>query len=492
MTTTRLRREVTLAGLAVSHPDELMIGGRWVPSIDGATMAVISPSDGMVVADVVAPGVEDADAALDAAVTAFGGAWPSMLVSERVAYCRRFCQLLEQRSDEMGLIWAMEAGVPVKWSRTLHRYAAVTAWRTVLDAAEDALAATVRDTPVGRVRIERQPVGPTVAVMPYNGPLPTIGSKVIPALVAGSTVVVKAAPETALMMRIVAQCAVDAGLPPGVLSFLAGDVDVSRRLVNDPRVEMISFTGGGRAASEILRQTSEHLVRTVFELGGKSPGIVLDDADLDRVLRPLVAGAMSGTGQVCATLSRILVSDRRYDEVVEKMSAAYGALRIGDPLSSDTEHGPLVNETARTRTATMVDQAVRVGASIVCGGKPPEELVTGWYYEPTLLVDAAEDSDIVRREVFGPVTVVQRYTDLEDAIRLANDTDYGLAASVFTTDENEGLRVASRIRAGSVALNTFGPTTAAPFGGVKKSGWGRECGPEGIQEFSETKQILLG
>ncbi|MEU6561470.1 aldehyde dehydrogenase family protein [Nocardia nova] len=487
------RTEVIVDGdLPVPRPDELLIGGRWVPSTGGVCEPVVSPATERAVAEVVMPTIADADAAVGAAAEAFGMEWPVWPVERRVEICGRFCELLEQRLDRIGELWAVEAGIPVRWGRTLHRFAATTAWRTALAVAESALAVEIRQTPVGDVRIEHEPVGPVVAIMPYNGPLPTIGCKVVPALLAGSTVVVKAAPESALTMRVVSDCAAEAGFPPGVLSILAADTEVSQALVRDPRVEMISFTGGPRAAADILRQSADNLARTVFELGGKSPAVLLDDADLDASLRALVAGAMSGAGQVCAALSRILVPASRHDEIVDAVAGAYRGLRIGDPRAPKTDHGPLANRAAFDRTGEFVDGARARGAVAVTGGQRPPEFDAGFFYEPTLLVNVGEDDPVVRREVFGPVTVVLPYADVDDAVRLANDTDYGLAASVFSADRDRGLAVARRIRAGSVALNTFGPTMATPFGGVKRSGWGRECGPEGIREFAATKQVLLG
>jgi betaine-aldehyde dehydrogenase len=485
--------QIVLEGdLRVPHPHELLVGGQWRPSAGDQLFSVVSPTTEKVVTEVAAPVVEDADEAVAAAAEAFEGAWPRLPVAERVEVCRRFCALLEERADEIGLVWAVEAGIPIRWSKTLHRFAAAAAWRTALGVAEQALATDVRSTPVGEVRIEQHPVGPVLAIMPYNGPLPTTGSKVVPALLAGAPVVVKAAPESALMMRIVAECAVAAGFPPGVLSVLAADVEVSRHLVADPRFEMISFTGGPRTASDILRQTADLLPRTVFELGGKSPAVLLDDVELTTALRPLVAGAMSGTGQVCATLSRILVPASRHDEVVDALAGAYGALRIGDPRSRDTDHGPLATRAALDRTQEFVATAREQGADVVTGGGRPAGFDTGWFHEPTLLTGVGENDHVAQNEVFGPVTAVLPYETVDDAVRIANGTPYGLAASVFSADRERGLEVAGRLRAGSVALNTFGPTMAAPFGGVKRSGWGRECGPEGIREFSDTKQVLIG
>ncbi|MEV4152921.1 aldehyde dehydrogenase family protein [Nocardia salmonicida] len=486
------RPDVVVGGdLRVPRPDSVLIGGRWQAST-GPVVEIVSPVTDASVATVVAPSLEDADAAVTAAAQAFAGEWPQWPLTRRHEVVARFCDRMENTLAHIGAVWTVESGIPIRWANTLHRFAARTAWRTALDSAESALAPHTRSTPVGEVLIEQRPVGPVLAVLPYNGPLATIGSKVIPALLAGTAVVVKAAPESALMMRVVAQCAVEAGFPPGVLSILVGDIEVSRRLVRNPAIELISFTGGPVAASDILIGTADRLPRTVFELGGKSPAVLLEDVDLDRAMRSLVAGAMSGAGQVCAALSRIVVPAARHDEIVEALTHAYRGLHIGDPRDPATDHGPLANRAAYERTTGFVETAVREGATIACGGRRPPGFDTGWFYEPTLLVNVGEQDTVVQQEVFGPVTVVQRYDDVDDAVRIANSTDYGLAASVYSADRTGALAVAQRIRAGSVALNTFGPTMAAPFGGVKRSGWGRECGPEGIREFTETTQILLG
>jgi len=487
------RDELVLdGGLRVPRPDALLIGGEWRRSSSRDGTPIVSPATEEVVAEVAMSSPEDADAAVAAAADAFRGEWPRWPVARRVAVCGEFCARLEQRLDEIGAVWAVEAGIPLRWSRTLHRYAAKAAWSTALAVAEQALAAETRTTPVGEVRIEHEPIGPVLAVMPYNGPLATIGSKVVPALLAGASVVVKAAPESALMMRLVSACAIEAGFPSGVLSILPGGVEVSRHLVRDPRFEMISFTGGPRTASDILRESADRLPRTVFELGGKSPAVLREDVDLEQALRSLVAGAMSGSGQICAALSRLIVPRTRHDEIVEAVARAYRSLAIGDPRWPNTDHGPLANRQALERTQRYVATARAEGATPACGGRRPEAFAAGYYYEPTLLVDVAPSDTVAQEEVFGPVTVVLPYDDEEQALAIANGTDYGLAASVYSADRERGLALARRIRAGSVALNTFGPTMSAPFGGVKRSGWGRECGPEGIREFSDTKQILLG
>lgn len=480
---------IDVAGVTVPQPDSVFVGGEWIAA-DGPAHEIVSPATEQTIAQVVLPSQAQARAALQAADA--GRDWGRVPVETRVEVCARFCAALEARFGEMGTVWAAEAGMPVRYSATLHKFGAAGAWSAALECAVDALRDDTRKSLLGEVLVRREPAGVVLAIMAYNGPLVTMGTKVIPALLAGCPVIVKAAVESQLIMRLVAECAAGAGFPPGVLSILCGEVTIGRMLTADPRVDMVSLTGGRIAAQEIIEATLPRFARTHLELGGKSPALILDDAPLDRVLKSLVPGATGGTGQVCAALSRVLISQRRHDELIEKMRAAWQALRIGDPLNGETQIGPLVNQAALRRTEGFVERALGAGGRVVAGGRRPGHTETGWYYEPTLITGLPPEADLVRNEVFGPVTVVQTYGDLDEGLRLADDTGFGLAASVYTTDRAAALAAAGRIRAGSVAINTFGPAVSAPFGGVKGSGWGRESGPEGIAEFTELKQIVIG
>ncbi|MFE5502004.1 aldehyde dehydrogenase family protein [Amycolatopsis japonica] len=481
---------MTIGGVVVPHPDELFLAGDWVPA-DGGRRQIVSPSTGEPVATVGLPSEKHALAAIQAAREALS-TWAELPVPERVEICGRFCAAMEERLEDMGAVWAVESGMPIRYSRTLHRFAAVAAWRTLLESASNVLCDDSRESALGDVVLRREAAGVVAAVIAYNGPLVTIASKVLPALLAGCPVIVKAAIESQLIMRIIADCAAGAGFPEGALSILCGDAEVGRTLAASPYVDMVSLTGGRVAAQQIIEATRHRFARTHLELGGKSPALILDDADLTVVLKTLVPGATSGGGQICAALSRILVPERRHDEIVEVLRQAWEGLTIGDPLDPRTQLGPLASRSVVERTEGFLARAVDDGARIVTGGKRPAGLGGGWYFEPTLVTDVARDSELAQNEVFGPVTAVLTYTDPEDGLRLANDTSYGLSASVYTADRAKGVEYARRIRAGSVAVNAFGPALTAPFGGMKGSGWGREAGPEGILEFTELKQILQG
>ncbi|MEV0337308.1 aldehyde dehydrogenase family protein [Nocardia sp. NPDC050717] len=479
-----------ISGVDVAHTDEVLIGGAFRPAT-GESYTVTAPSTEQLVTEVRQPSVADAIAAVDAADSA-RQMWARTPLAERIAATARWFELVDARSAESDVVWAVEAGMPLRHGRALHRFGTTAAWRSALDGAEAVLRERRDRSELGDILLRREPVGVVVAILPYNGPVVTIASKVVPALLAGCPVVIKAAPESHLTMAVVADCALRAGFPAGVVNIVCGPVEVGKALTRDPRVDMVSLTGGHTAAQDVLAATHGRYARTQLELGGKSPALILDDAPLDRTLRALVPGATNGAGQVCALLSRILVSEHRHDEVVEQLRAGWERLRVGDPLDPKTHVGPLINEAALRRTEDFVAKAAADGAQLVTGGKRPTHLDAGWFHEPTLFTHVSEDSDLVQREVFGPVTAVQVYRDLDDAVRLANATAFGLSGAVFTADTTLGIEVASRIRSGAVAVNSFGPAMSAPFGGVGASGWGRESGPEGILGFTELKQILVG
>lgn len=480
-----------VADIAIPQPHSIFVGGGWIPA-RGEGYSIICPATEARVCEVGLPSADHAEMAVDAARNGGLLRWSRLPVEKRIEICERFCLHLETRLDDIGKVWAVEAGMPVGYSRIFHRLGAVAAWRACIATAARTLVDQRRASALGDVVIRREPAGVLLAIMAYNGPLVTIGTKVVPALLAGCPVIVKAAIESQLVMRIVADCAAHAGFPDGAISFLCGNAQIGQMLASHPSVDMVSLTGGHVAAQSVIDATRGRFARTHLELGGKSPALILDDADISLTLKSLVPGATNGTGQVCASLSRVLVSERRHDEWVERLRDAWQALPLGDPLDPGTRIGPLATEQARARAEGFVALAKKDGGVIVTGGKRPDGFERGWYYEPTIVTGIAENADLAQNEVFGPVTAVLKYRDLEDGIRLANHVKFGLGASVYTQDRQLALRCASEIRAGSVAINRFGPSVTEPFGGVKGSGWGREAGPEGILEFTEIKQIILG
>jgi acyl-CoA reductase-like NAD-dependent aldehyde dehydrogenase len=472
--------------------DQLFIAGRWQAPSGDQMVPVICPADEAVVAMVADPTIADADKAVAAARQAFDeGPWPRLTVQQRAAVCSRLADALEARLERLNIAWMLEAGAPRAHSEMINNGAGRMVWRYAIEKAGELAFEERRVGPLGETLVLREPLGTVLAVLTYNGPIVLMGMKVIPALLAGCAVIIKPAPESPLTSRIIAEAIAEADFPPGLISVLAAGTTVTQHLVEHGGVDMIALTGGTAIAIDVVRRSAGRLARTALELGGKSPAIIADDAPLESVLPTLVGGATGFLGQVCVCLSRVLVSEKRHDEVVQAMADEYAKIRVGLPWDESVDRGPLAVERARDRVERAVAGALRQGASIAAGGRRPAQLQRGWYYEPTLLVGTDNKMEVCQEEIFGPVTAVIPYRDMDDAISIANDSKYGLAASIYSADAELALRVARRLRSGGVAINSAGVSLTEPFGGVKQSGWGRECGAEGILEFTDTKQILL-
>jgi acyl-CoA reductase-like NAD-dependent aldehyde dehydrogenase len=474
--------------IAVPGANQVLIGGHWRDATTTDVIDVIDPATEQTLTQVARPTTEDADAAVAAAREAFDrGPWPRMTIEERIDVVSRFCRQMESQTEALNRATVFESGVTMAHAQMLNAGAAVGAWNASLNAARN----LPWETTDGGVVLRREPVGTVLAVLTYNGPVSLIGMKVVPALLAGCPVIVKHAPESQLTAHIIAQCAADAGFPDGVISFLPAETDITQYLVSHDGVDMVTVTGSQAIARDVVQRTSYRLARTALELGGKSPAIIGENADLADVMRTLGDGATAGMGQVCVLLSRIIVPASRYDEVTDAFIDFYSNLKIGDPFDPTVDRGPLGVRRAVERTEAHVASALEEGAVLAYGGKRPDHLPRGFYYEPTLLTGVDNQMKIARNEVFGPVTVLIPYDGIDEAIDIANDTDYGLAASVYLPDVDEATDVARRIRSGTVGVNTAGMSLNHAFGGVKQSGWGRECGPEGILEFTDIKQMLL-
>lgn len=471
--------------------DQVFIAGDWAKS-NGAMVDVISPSSEEVVTQVASPSIEDADKAAEAAARAFkngSGEWPMMSVEERVAVCARLCDALESRMDAMNRAWTFEAGAPKAHGDMINGGAGVMVWRHALKMATNDI---VWEEDRGDALIRRIPTGPVLAILTYNGPVVLMGMKVIPALLAGCTVVIKHAPESPLTARLVAEAIREAGFPEGVVSVLPAGTEVTQHLVGHPAFRLVALTGGTAIGVDVVKRTADRLARTALELGGKAPAIIAEDVDLDSVLETLCTGASGFLGQVCVNLSRILVPRSRHDEILDALASHYASLKVGDPFDPATDRGPLAVKRARDRSEYYVDIAKQEGAKVVVGGKRPEDLPKGWYFEPTLLSNVKNDMRVAQEEIFGPVTSVIAYDGIDEAVEIANDTPFGLAASVYSKDTDLAFSIARRIRSGGVAVNLAGISLTQPMGGIGASGWGRECGAEGILEFTDIQQILKG
>jgi betaine-aldehyde dehydrogenase len=343
----------------------------------------------------------------------------------------------------------------------------------------------------GNVIVRREPVGVVGAIAPWNVPQFTMMSKLAPSLVAGCTIVLKPAPETPLDTMLVAEMLIEAGVPEGVVSIVPAGREVGEHLVRHPGVDKIAFTGSTLAGRKIASICGEQLKRVSLELGGKSAAIVLDDADLNATATGLQLASLMNNGQACVAQSRVLASRARYNEVVDAVSTMVGNLRVGDPADPSTDVGPLVAKRQQERVEKYIALGQEEGARVVVGGSGrPAAMEKGWYVQPTVFANASNEMRIAREEIFGPVIAVIPYDDEEDAIRIANDSDYGLAGSVWTSDPAHGLDVARRVRTGTYAVNMYVMDFVAPFGGYKSSGIGREFGKEGLEEYLEYKSIV--
>ena len=392
-------------------------------------------------------------------------------------------------TDEMADLITDEMGSPRSFSRLGQAGAAAALIHLTLAAAREFPWAERRNGVLGEVHLHRAPVGVVGAIVPWNVPQFLIMPKLIPALIAGCTVIIKPAPETPLDALWLAEMIEQVGLPEGVVSVLPGGTDVGEALVRHPGVDKISFTGSSAVGRRIATICGEQLKRVSLELGGKSAAIILDDADVGKTVAGLKSAALMNNGQACVAQTRILVSERRHDEVVDALAEMMSALHVGDPTDEATDIGPLFAQRHQRQVQEYIRSGQSQGARMVLGGAEPAA-ERGWYVRPTLFTDASNDMRIAREEIFGPVLTVLRYRDEEDAIRIANESDYGLAGSVWTADIAYGLEIAASVRTGTYGINMYTLDIGAPFGGFKQSGIGREFGAEGLDEYVELQTVV--
>jgi acyl-CoA reductase-like NAD-dependent aldehyde dehydrogenase len=479
----------TIDLVQLTHPDKLFIGSLWVAPQTGDMVSIISPSTEDVVCELPAVTQADAERAVETAREAFG-AWSAMPFADRRDIVAQFCDELKARVDQIRDVWAVEAGMPVAVGEMFNAGMAM-----ILDdmvaISETITMSEVRQTLAGPVQVRREPIGPTLAIVTYNGPHTEIALAVVPALMAGNTFVIKLPPESQMLGYVFADAADAAGFPPGVLSIFSADADVSRYLVAHEQIDAVHFTGGTEIGAEIVQECAKRIARVTLELGGKSAAIVAEDADLDAALPHLIGAMTTYCGQICVAMTRIVVPRSRHDEIVDRLVAGLEAVCIGDPLSRETQYGPLAASRVRARAEGYIERAVAAGARIASGGKRPEHLERGWYLEPTLLVDVDNAMEVAQNEIFGPVICVIPYDTIEEAIEIANDSRYGLSGSVFTTDPATADTVAGRVRSGTFAINAAFPSMLAPFGGMKQSGLGSEGGREAFFELTNLKSIAL-
>ena len=472
--------------------DKLFIGGKWVEPSTSRVIEVYSPATGEYVGKVPWAAAADVDAACAAAREAFdSGPWPRMTPQERQAVIANAVKLIEDRAGEFKFLLKAETGQPQLIIDMMQYGAALSGLQFYSAAADKFTWKDVRDGIYGQTLVLREPVGVVGAVVAWNVPLFLACNKLGPALLAGCTVVLKPAAETPLTINALAEVFAEAGLPEGVLSVVPGGPETGQALTANPLVDKFTFTGSTSVGREVGVLAAEKLKPCTLELGGKSAAIILEDADLDATLPMLLFSGLMNSGQACVAQTRILAPRSRYDEIVAKVGAAVAAMPVGLPDNPGAVIGPLISAKQRERVEGYIKKGNDEGARLVTGGGRPEGLDTGWFVQPTVFADVDNSMTIAQEEIFGPVLSILPYETEEDAIRIANDSMYGLAGSVWTTNYDKAIEIASKIRTGTYAVNMYAFDPGAPFGGYKNSGLGRENGPEGIEEYVELKSVLL-
>jgi aldehyde dehydrogenase (NAD+) len=479
-------------GVHVRHPNCVYVDGRWLAPEVPRWIEVVSPDTEQVVARVAEGGGAEIDAAVAAARRAFDkGPWPRLPAAERAVALRKLAERLRPREPELAAAWtaqigalaSMAGGMAASGTRRLETLAALTE-RFAFESRVESPAAPV-------AMVVREPVGVVAAICPWNGPYPIMAAKVGAALAAGCTVVMKPSPETPLEAYIIAEAADDIDLPPGVLNLVCADREGSDRLVCHPDVDKVSFTGSTAVGRRIAGVCAERMARCTLELGGKSAAIVLDDYPIEAAGKTLARTITLLSGQICAMLSRVIVSRNRHDQLAEAVAREMTTIRVGRSDDPAAEMGPIAMRRQLARVEGYIAAGKAEGAELLAGGGRPAHLNEGFFLEPTLFAGVDNASTIAREEIFGPVLSLIPCDGEEDAVRIANESDYGLNGAVFTHDPQAAYRVARALRAGNVAQNAMRLDLDLPFGGFKQSGLGREGGEEGFMSYLETKTLLL-
>lgn len=485
------------------------IGGKWLPPQSDAVFTVVSPRSEERIGSVPAASPADIDTAVAAARHAFDETdWSRRQPAERGELCARLAAAIARRSGELATLFTEETGSPITLSQVYQAVAPSVSLNYYARLANSYRFEEVRVSDLsslaggssggsiipfgGKSLVVQEPVGVVAAFTAYNFALACFAQKCAPALVAGCTVVVKVPEQNPLSSFAIAELVDEAGFPPGTLNFVAAGPAAAEHLVRHPGVDMVSFTGSTAVGRRIGEICGSQIKRSVLELGGKSASIICPDADLDLAI-PTLVGCSVGTnqGQSCVAMSRILAPAARYDEIADRFADLISGLKVGDPMEPDTVIGPLISAAHRERVDGYIARGIAEGATVRTGGGRPASLPRGWYIEPTLLTNVRNDMTVAQEEIFGPVTVLIPYGTEEEAIRIANDSPFGLAGTVFTADTMHGFGIARRIRAGTFSVNTYVCDLNSPFGGNKQSGIGREDGVAGLTEYLQPKTISV-
>ncbi len=481
--------------LALSDPGLLRarcyIDGQWVDADNGATLEVRNPATGALIGTIPNAGAAQTKTAIAAAERAFGP-WKMRTAEERARILRRWFELMMQHQDDLALLMTSEQGKPLAEARGEIAYAASYIEWFSEEARRIYGEVIPSPWPDKRIIVTREPVGVCAAITPWNFPAAMITRKVAPALAAGCTIIVKPATQTPLSALAMVELAARAGVPAGVFSVITGDAHpIGGELTASPVVRKLTFTGSTEVGRLLAAQCAPTLKKMSLELGGNAPFIVFDDADLDEAVVGAMASKYRNTGQTCVCANRLLVQDGVYGAFAEKLGQAVAALKVGNGLEKDVDQGPLIDEASLAKVEALVADATSRGARVVTGGK--RHALGRTFYEPTILVDITPDMRMAREEIFGPVAPLFRFKTEAEAIKMANDTEFGLAAYFYTRDVGRVWRVSGALQYGMVGINSGVISTAvAPFGGVKQSGMGREGSMHGIEEYVDTKYLCMG
>ena len=474
-----------------SCPTGLFIGGEWVKAEGGKTLAVEDPSTGATLCEVADGSPADGMRALDAAVAAQAD-WARTAPRDRGEILRRTYELMTERADDLALLMTLEMGKPIAESKSEIAYAAEFFRWFAEEAVRIQGDFTTAPNGKGRVLLMRQPVGPCLLITPWNFPAAMGARKIGPAVAAGCTMVIKPAQQTPLSMLKLAELLTEAGLPEGVLNIVttsdAGGV--MGPLITDDRLRKLSFTGSTEVGRSLIAQASEQVLRTSMELGGNAPLLVFGDADLDVAVEGTMIAKMRNIGEACTAANRIYVHSSVMDEFSRRLTERMGALEVGRGTEDGVDVGPLIDAKQRDKVAGLVADAVDKGAKLLVGGEQPDG--DGYFYPPTVLADVPREARVQKEEIFGPVAPLTAFDTDDEAVELANDTEFGLVSYLFTSDLNRALKICERLETGMIGLNQgMVSNPAAPFGGVKQSGLGREGGRLGIEEYLETKYVAI-
>ena len=474
------------SGSDMHERPHLYIDGSWVEPNGEGTIEVINPATEGVIGSVPVGSESDANAAVEAARAAFTG-WSESTIDERSNYLNLLSSALKDRGEEIAELITSEVGTPIEYSRM----AMVGTPRVVSRSYAKILDGFAWEEEIRNSIVVKEPIGVVAMITPWNFPLHQIIGKVAPAIATGCTMVLKPSKEAPLNAFILADILDEIGLPNGVFNLISGHGrEIGETLASHPDVDMVSFTGSTNAGVRVSELAAPSVKRVTLELGGKSANIILDDAEIPRAASSAIYSCFANSGQECSALTRLLIPEDSREEVVEVIASKIGRYTVGDPMDGTSKCGPLVSKRQQESVSRYISTGIDEGATLVAGGEGmPDDLDSGFYVRPTVFADVTPEMTVFREEIFGPVLCITTYSNEEEAIELANDSEYGLSGGVWSGDESRAMKVARKLRTGQVSINGGAFNVTAPFGGYKKSGLGRELGVHGMEEFLETKSI---